>query len=481
MSKKTPFGMLLEEVLERTFGDWRNNTDWLPDGSFFDTVENWIVEGTVPQTSNFLEFLSALEIAEPYKEALKTAYFDLKVERRKIRTEKSEVVFELPSHFSWLPTPNYARLWGVSKNQVSQDLSECRGENDVRFPVADRLEAYLLSDNALRVVNVTGIGGLGKTSVVHYVAQRLGRNFANKFAGLCWVGIDSLDPMHFAQLSEVEMSRRVLKVVNNLCIQLDLADIQPLSKEQKIALMQKKLLASENPYIIIIDNLQSPEDIKALTDIISELSRNSWIIMTCRGTLLNRTKISFQEFQVMPLGCSDTIQMCQWEADNRERQIPQVFDASTDISRRVWKVTQGHPQAIQVLLAQMTVVDPPLALRLLEQGMGDTLTDVYLNIYGAAWQSISNFAREILSQIALGSGQGTTLDELLAAFSDGDEGNYTDAEYDRLATGLSELYQRSLINVDQPQGRLIYSVHQITYNFIRSVIMRLEGVGEFNV
>ncbi|GIK64306.1 MAG: hypothetical protein BroJett018_21000 [Chloroflexota bacterium] len=371
-------------------------------------------------------------------------------------------------HFSkYLPVATYTQLWGLEESKVG----ECNDEEIISSAsLSTQVINYIIQQKGSYIINIEGIGGIGKTSAVHKIMVRLGKEYRDVFSKLCWVRIDSLDPIQWKTISPIEMEQRIERTFNALCDQVGLSDAVRLPLSRKIIKLQE--VFKMKPYIVVIDNLQSPSDLEELSPYIRPLANPTWFILTCRGTLLNRISLEFKPFQIYPLNCNDTVRMSRYEAGLPDEEIPQIRDAGRGTLYEIYEVTRGHPQAIKVLIGQMRLVDPMTALQNLAQGIGLDVGNMYLNIYEGAWGALSPIAKQILRKFGAGSSdEGILASTLKQVFNNNQE----------LTEGLQELYQRKLIMVDRLGTDPLYSVHQITRNYVRLVIQKVGNGGAFEL
>jgi hypothetical protein len=322
--------------------------------------------------------------------------------------------------------------------------------------MSTKILEYILEGGRQRIINIEGIGGIGKTALAHHLITRLGRSYSQRFARVCWVRMASLDQSE--QMTERMMQQRIEQVLNSLCEQVDLHEAICLPPEQKIIQIQKVLKA--DPHILVIDNLQSPADLAALASTIQSLADPGWVILTCRG--MSDAMLELKAFSIEPLNCNDTIRMFRYETDQLDKKITTIQQASDDALMDIYDVTQGHPQAIKVLIGQMRLVSPEMALHNLEQGIGRSINQMYRSVYDGAWRALSDEARQVLRLFGSGSP---------------DEGIYESFLNIRvhpavLTEALEELYHHKLIMVDHLENDRRYSIHQITRNYIRMIIQK---------
>lgn len=363
-----------------------------------------------------------------------------------------------------LPSATYTKLWGIE----GSDSGECDDEVEHQSNTTSTKILYHIVNNiGTWIINVEGIGGIGKTATVHHVVNRLAKEYGSLFTKICWVRIDSLDPSRGMHISANEMEQRIERVINSLCDQVNLSEAIRLPISRKVTKLQE--FFKTEPCIVVVDNLQSPLDLEALALYIQPLVNPTWFILTCRGTLLNNSLIEFQPFHIKPLNCNDTIRMVRYEASLPNQEIARISDATISDLQAIYSLTQGHPQAIKIIIGQMRLVDPLTALKNLEDGVGLDIKQMYLNIYRKAYEMLSPNAKRILRKFGVGSS---------------DEGIYASTlvdifEESELTEGLQELYQHKLIMVDTLNLDHLYSVHQITRNFLRVVVQKMAEEGEF--
>lgn len=369
MSKKTPFGMLLEEVLERTFGDWRKRTDWLPDGFSFDTVENWIVEGTLPQTHNFLSLLSELNTTDLYKEALKNAYFDLKVARRKKRSEKSAdeqvTIDPIP------PQPANTPLIGISSVVAQIDVNRLVGVGEMGQAVVDSL----LKDNA-RFISIEGQGGIGKTAIALWVVDRIRQE--QRFEGIVWITVGDYFSLSLGEIATIE-SEPLLDQIARL---LSLTHSQMVTN-----------VLQNSAYLIVIDNIETDTDAQSILPLLQALALGkSRVLLTSRYSI-SQDYAHVLSLEVQPLSRASVGDLLHWFS--KVKLSPKKMD-------EVYEVVGGIPLALHLLARLVKSGNLTSLLNGIknakhdESDQGAKIAAMFEFIYGRIWQRLAEDTRQFI-------------------------------------------------------------------------------------
>jgi hypothetical protein len=119
----------------------------------------------------------------------------------------------------------------------------------------------------------------------------------------------------------------------------------------------------------------------------------------------------------------------------------------------IYEVTGGNPLAIKLVVGLTAVYPLPRILADLKEAKTREIADLYQRIYWQAWHSLSPYSQTLLEMMPMTAGIGGT-PEQLQAMSQLEEG--------RLWSAISELVNRSLLEVRGTAWERRYTIHRLT-------------------
>ena len=153
-----------------------------------------------------------------------------------------------------LPKPSYTKLFGV--NEAVNTLCQ-----------------RVLDDENYHLIALNGIGGIGKTSLAREVAREIIRTF--HFKQVIWITISQ---------DAQSMNRSANALYNHFISQLTQAllpsfDRVPTKQQEKMIWP----ILKENPYLIVIDNLEVEEEVTELVEQLKGLVQPTKILFGSRA------------------------------------------------------------------------------------------------------------------------------------------------------------------------------------------------------
>lgn len=298
-----------------------------------------------------------------------------------------------------------------------------------------------------RIIAIDGLGGLGKTAMAVEIGRRclqegLFRRILGESAKQERLVGEKIEKQESATLS-------FDKLLDAIARQLGRWDIPTMKPEEKQATLQYSL--QRNPYLIIVDNLETAENARSLVMELQNFVDGSRVIVTSRPQL----GLDFvYTLSLKGLDVVDSLVFLREEARSRNR--PEILEAPDEKLWKIHEATGGAPLAMKLIVGQASALPLDVVLENLRQAKGESL---YRFIYLESWGLLSIEAQKLL--IYMGTVVTTcAYRELASVDIAGDE--------ETLQQAIKETTQLSLLNTVQVADQMRYGVHQLTRHFVNS-------------
>lgn len=221
-------------------------------------------------------------------------------------------------------------------------------------------------------------------------------------------------------------------------------------------------LLRQQGYIVLVDNLETTENARAL------VAHLRGLLGVSRAIITSRIKVPHDFVHVHSLQglvLEDTLFFLQKDLELHGGR--QLLSAPEEKLVEIHTITGGAPLALKLVAAQSRFLDLDIVLRQLRQA-GSKL---YSFIFRQSWQQLSPTAQKIL--IYIGTTVVTTVgwEELINVGIAGDE--------EQLIEAIDQLVAYSLLEVSSTLNHIRYGAHQLTRQFVNSelpVIWREQGL-----
>jgi hypothetical protein len=355
------------------------------------------------------------------------------------------------------------------------------------FGVADLID--LLSEKLLPAgppyyLAVTGIGGIGKTSLTNAVVQQAIETLA--FERILWLNVADMFP--HAPTSQPEKPRPTLTgllsrigspeaerspdfaslpLANRSSLQRFVAYLAPqlgIPSEMDIFEQQHRVLQTLQAaaYLIVIDGAETETQMSNLLDVVGKIGKPSKFLITSRvrpiGQInaLEMYTLVLSELSIQNAG--DLIRYHAHVVGTKELE-----QASPETVQEIYNKVGGNPLALKLIIGQAQTLPFAEILR----GVGGVhslpMENIYRHIYQQAWQTLSKPAKVLLQKMPLAdesTGMSITQMQALSGLMASD-----------LVVAMDELIRRSLLEPRGTTNKRRYAIHRLTETFLLEEIV----------
>lgn len=333
-----------------------------------------------------------------------------------------------------LPPPDYIQLFGI---------------NEIR----NNLFNLLTTPAGPKFISLEGLGGIGKTALAQAVAWQMAEK--ENLAGISWISArhEWLNSEGFLQkISDPVQSCD--DIIARLTAQIGQEQLAGLPTAAKLEQLQPFL--SREPFLIIIDNLETMSDIQSLLPALYPLAGATRFLLTSRTSL--RRFPFVQIFPMEELSIEDSQALLENELHRRGRtqHIPMPS------MQELYETIGGHPLALKLASAQMGNIPMRLILERLKEAhqLGPEL--MYSYIYRQTWSLLDEPAKKLLLSMLMVSPDGESLDwiQLMSALPS--------QQFDQ---ALAQLRNYSLLEIGGKLDNPYYRLHRLTVTFLQTDIL----------
>lgn len=406
-----------------------------------------LLAGTSPEADDLLRWRfehrqEAREIANRLNLAEATIFF----RQRQAIKQLTELLNRLESdlHSGWkdkmlsrLDLPSYEDLVGIEEARAA-------------------LKTILLDNSANFIAAIDGLGGIGKTSL----ADRVVRDIIAQGSGFDEIGWVTAKQTHLSSLGrlQVESGRPALTfpmLLDKLAEQFTLIDISLTSQLERHRFVQRQL--RERTCLIVIDNLETVADYDTLLPELRQWLNPTKFLLTSRRRMLDRSDIfSISLRELPPAAAFELIRM-----EARRVGYHELQGASTSELQRIYDAVGGNPLALKLVTGQLRFYSLHEVLDRFNSSKKDNPTGLLDYVYREAWESLSDYGREILLVLMEAGETGFTLKHT-ASLVDMTETN--------LHRNLEELILLSLVDMGGSLLEKRYRLHRLTEVFLRQLL-----------
>lgn len=351
------------------------------------------------------------------------------------------------SHDTWqavleerLEKPTYTKLMGVEDH-------------------LDSLLRILTSSEPPWLISIEGYGGLGKTSLAHALSRRVIQQ--RLFDDFGWVSArqyvfdlgEGIKPVGLPAVLTVESL--VEKLVAQLMPDTPRSDTLFAQQAQAILKMRLKRI----PHLIVIDNLETVEDIEVLLPTLRELANPTKFLLTSRESLYHESGV--YHFPLPELSEAYTLRLIRYETELHN--LTHLNQASDDDLKRIFEIVGGNPLAIRLVVGQTHKFTLDVILDDLAQARDQTVEELYTFIYRRSWDALDEPARTLFLAMPLITDEGESLEGLI---------ELSELDAATVRTSLKQLIDLNLVNSFGDHQERYYSIHNLTRTFLHNQVLK---------
>jgi hypothetical protein len=329
------------------------------------------------------------------------------------------------------------------------------------FGVDDKLaelnNALALAD-APWLVAVVGIGGIGKTSLADAAVRALSASPA--YADIAWISAQQERFTLWDGLEEGAGGAPALTVealLDAIIAQFGFQELTRYPLSQKLERLRARLRAL--PYLVVVDNLETAADYRALVPELQGLANPTRFLLTCRHSMHGFPGV--HNVTLDELSAADSLALLRHEAGGRG--LADVAAAPDDSLLQVHGVAGGNPLALKLLVGQMHTLSLSRVVADLRQAHGQQVDELYRFIYWRSWQLLDDQARRVLAVMPLVAESGGGLAQIAAL---------SEVAEEQLMAPLKQLVALCLVNVMGSVEARRYGVHRLTETFLLNEVLK---------
>ena len=357
------------------------------------------------------------------------------------QTERAEYFGELEAR---IDKPSYQQLLGVDE------------------PLAE-LVAILNNPESPSLISIEGMGGIGKTSLANGLVRHMmksGEIGWGTYADIGWVTARQSIFNAGGAIKELEKpALTVDALIEALFDQLLPDRPKPVGHDlqQMLAVLRERL--KSRPHLIVVDNLETVQDVEALLDTLRDLADPTRFLLTTRHSLFGEPDV--YHYRIPAMSEATALMLVRLEAG--QRNLPDLAAATDAELHPIYETVGGNPLALRLIVGQTHIHALGDVLADLASARGKKFESLYTYIYRRAWDNLEEEARKVLLLMPLVTEDGADLD-FLAKMGGVDK--------DDLRQGLDHLVTLNLVDSRGGLHQRRYTIHSLTRTFLQDQVLR---------
>lgn len=318
----------------------------------------------------------------------------------------------------------------------------------------ENLSRTLVTAGPPYLISVEGIGGIGKSALADALVRQVAGD--TTFEDFGWV---TARQMWF--MGSIRTVARPALTTDAL-VEALLAQLMPDAQladgrlpEQALAALHARL---HQPHLVVIDNLETVQDIEHLLPLLRRLAGPSKFVLTSRQSLFFEPGL--RHFVVPELTMVDAFTLLRREASLQ--CMAAIAQARDDELRQIYETVGGNPLALRLVIGMTCALSLDEVLTNLATARGRSAEHIYSYVFRSSWGSMDRTTQEVLLAMLLISPHGGTTEDIVA-ISGLDQGVTADA--------LASLVAFNLVDCHGALHDRRYSIHQLTRRFLERQIL----------
>jgi hypothetical protein len=325
-----------------------------------------------------------------------------------------------------------------------------------------RLVARLKKPEPPWLVALTGIGGIGKTSLADAAVRRLAPDL--DFVDVAWVSArqDRFTLWNGLEEGAGTPALTFDALLRAIVEQFGFEDLARLPVTEKRAGLRDRFKA--RAYLVVVDNLETAADYQALVPDLQDLVHPTRFLLTSRRRLHGYPGV--YNLDLDELSETDSLGLIRHQA--QAWGLADVTAAADEVLRPLYQAAGGNPLALKLLTGQLHSLSLDQVVTALRQARGRSVADLYRFVYWRSWQLLGEEAKRVLAIMPLVAESGGGLDQIVA-LSQVDPGSVLDV--------LKQLVNLCLVNVGGSVEARRYSIHRLTETFLLEEVLKWQKPG----
>lgn len=307
------------------------------------------------------------------------------------------------------------------------------------------------------IIALDGIGGIGKTTLTTLLIHELLPKA--RFVDMAWVSAKQEEFRPATGITTTGLPALDEETLTNTLLEQLMAH-PPLTAT--LAEKQRTLTAllKEQPYLIVVDNLETVTDYQVLIPLIRRLAAPSKFVITSRLTLQEYADIFC--YSLTELSAAQVYAFIRYEATGRN--IARLVNATDEQLESIYQTVGGNPLALKLVIGQTAFLPLPQVLTNLELAQGKKIDQLYTYIYWQAWAMLDDVGRQLL--LAMPTVDDGTFAELTMA---------SGLDPDETQEALLRLIALSLVQVSGDLDEPRYRLHRLTETFLMHEVLKWQS------